>query len=229
MYEKALLSFEVGDYRKAHSTLKSLVINYPNWEKLDYAQFYLGETLLKLKRFDEAVSEYSFILENIPYSPLRDKAKLKIAECYFLKSPNAELDQEDLTKALEILKELKQNPNSGTLKDSILYLEGKIKDKLAQKELNQILVYRNLGLYEQQKFYLDVFLKEHKDTHYYWEALYYLADYYINTSRWDSAHSIIHYIINNLDKNDKYHELVRKTKILGLKYNLWPFKKGGVK
>ncbi len=221
LFEAAMEYFNNGKYDRAEELFKRFTYTYPTSGLADDAQFYLAESYYRQKDFEQAIMEYGFLIETFPASEYRQKAELRIAESYLKKSPNIELEQEDTKTAIRRLRRFIAKYPDSPLSDTAKILLNAAKEKLAQKMLVAIRTYRNLREYNAEKFYIGLLLKEYPKTSAYWEAKYYLAELLLREGKLDDASKIIDEIIDNADSRDG---IVRKAKILGLKYGVWPFR-----
>ncbi len=223
LLERAHQAFRQGDYGHAAELFKSFVFRYPTDPRVDEAQFYLAESYFRLRDYDQAIAEYSFLVENFPQSAFRERAELRMAEAYFRKAPPPELDQTDTETAIrEFRRFLAHYPNS-PLADTARRLLAQAKERLAEKMLIAIRTYRNLEAWRAERLYIRLLEREYPQSTARWWARYYLAEYYIQQDQPDSAYTVIHEIIGR--EQDLPPKLVRQTKILGLKYGLWPFRR----
>lgn len=77
MYETAWGDFTAGQYTTAISGLEQLVKTFPDAEKADDAQYLIGESLLHLSRFADAVAAYNVVIQNYPTGDQVDMALYK--------------------------------------------------------------------------------------------------------------------------------------------------------
>ncbi len=223
LLERAHAAFQNGDYNRAANLFKSFVFRYPTDPRVDEAQFFLAECYFRQQDYDQAIAEYSFLVENFPQSPYRERAELRLAESYYRKAPSPELDQTDTETAIRQLRRfLSRYPNS-PYADTARKLLAQAKEKLAEKMLIAIRTYRNLEAWRAERLYIRLLEREYPQTTARWWARYYLAEYYIQQDQPDSAYTVIHDIVAR--EKELPHKLVRKTKELGLKYGLWPFRR----
>jgi len=225
---KALLNrahtlFEQGHYQEAAEIYKGFVFRYPTDPRVDEAQFFLAECYFRQRDYDQAIAEYSFLLDNFPQSRYRQRAELRMAEAYLRKAPPPELDQTDTETALRQLRRFIARYPHSPLADTARQLLSQAKEKLAEKMLIAIRTYRNLEAWDSERLYIRLLEREYPQTTARWWARYYLAEYYIYQGQADSAYTVIHDIVAR--EKDLPRSLVRKTKELGLKHGLWPFRR----
>jgi len=78
-YQTAYGDFLRGDYDVALSGLREFLRAFPDVEKADDAQYYVGECLYNLGAFEAAVEEYDALIINFPDSQFRVSATYKKA------------------------------------------------------------------------------------------------------------------------------------------------------
>jgi outer membrane protein assembly factor BamD len=112
-YEKAMIDFQNDRYNKAITNFKNVIFQYPGSDKMESAQYYIGESYFSMKKYADAINEYSFLINSFMGSSYYEDAKYKTALCYYHLSIKSILDQTDTKKAEELLKEfIEQYPGS---------------------------------------------------------------------------------------------------------------------
>ena len=74
-YQTAQFYYERGAFPAAKSRFQEIVDRYPNFSRGDTTLYYLGQTLEKLKKPQQAVPYYAQIVTNFPLSPYVEEAK----------------------------------------------------------------------------------------------------------------------------------------------------------
>ncbi len=222
LFQQAQELYQKGEYSRAAQLFQQFIFRYPTSGLADDAQFYLAESYFRQKDYDQAIIEYRFLIDNFPSMNYVPKAELRIAEAYLRKSPPPELDQTDTEQAIRLFRRFLARYPDSPLADTARLLLAQAKEKLAQKMLIAAVTYRNLKMYDAEKFYLDLLLREYPESQAAWQAKYYLAEYYLVQNQPDKATPLIYEIIEDSNASPS---LIRKAKILGLKYRIWPFKK----
>ena len=98
-YQQAFDLLKSGRYDESLAAFNDFLINYPNSDYADNAQYWLGETYYVRRQFGPAIMEYEKLIQNYPKSQKLTHALLKIGYSYH------ELGQIDKAKAtLEDLK-----------------------------------------------------------------------------------------------------------------------------
>ena len=80
LYEKGKAAFDAGDYVKARSLLKRLVVRFPGHDRADDGQYYRGEAYFREKDYDGAIREFQKVFDKYAKSPLADDALFRAAE-----------------------------------------------------------------------------------------------------------------------------------------------------
>jgi tetratricopeptide (TPR) repeat protein len=124
--------FLLSDYSAVVEEGNRILSFEPTSYQRDEVYFYLGLSNIKLGSFAEARKNFELILNNFPASKFTERAKLSLADTYFL--------EEDYQQANTILEKLKENSKSDIL--SSLYY------RLAQTNIK-------LGNWQAAKTYLE--------------------------------------------------------------------------
>jgi tol-pal system protein YbgF len=66
LYNKAKQTFDQGNMAGARKGFEELIINYPNSQNADNAQFWIGETFFREKQYEKAILEYQKVIEKYP-------------------------------------------------------------------------------------------------------------------------------------------------------------------
>lgn len=66
LYTKARQALEKGDTAAARKGFDEFLMNYPNSDNADNAQFWVGETFFQEKQFEKAILEYQKVIEKYP-------------------------------------------------------------------------------------------------------------------------------------------------------------------
>ncbi len=151
-------------YLKAREEFNIVVKQYPASAFADSAQFYLAETYYSTKEYLTAAFEFSNINRNYPSSKLAPEARFRIAECYAALSPRVQLDQDNTKKAIESFQSfIDYYPNSPLVPKAEKEIT-KLRDKLAEKDLQIAHLYVVLGYYKAAVVYYDVVLDQYHDS-----------------------------------------------------------------
>jgi tol-pal system protein YbgF len=99
-YQQAFKLLKQSHYEQAIKAFREFLVNNPQSEYSDNAQYWLGEAFYVTRQFEHALEEYNKLLENYPDSKKLTHSLLKIGFCYH------EMNQVD--EALSRLTKLKQ-------------------------------------------------------------------------------------------------------------------------
>lgn len=106
LYEKAKKALDQDKLKTARELFNKLIVKYPRSDKVDNAQFWIGESYYRSKWYQKAILEYQKVIENFPKGN-------KIAGAY-LKQGLAFAELGETENARIVLKDLiKKFPKSG--------------------------------------------------------------------------------------------------------------------
>jgi len=152
-WAKALLA--KGHYRPVVDQLERLVLNFPDREFSDEAQFLLGEAHRGLDEYILAESAYRMLIEGYPGSSYRDDAELAIAVCYSRQATNHRLDQSGTLSAERALQQFIEDYPSSPLVPSAMEELRSVRERLALKLLDSARFYYRRGKVKAARIYLD--------------------------------------------------------------------------
>jgi tol-pal system protein YbgF len=66
LYNKAKQAFDQGNMAAARKGFEDLILNFPNSQNADNAQFWIGETFFREKQYEKAILEYQKVIEKYP-------------------------------------------------------------------------------------------------------------------------------------------------------------------
>ncbi len=155
LYRNAMEDYNNHRYNQAINKFKIIIFQYPGSNKMEEAQFYIGESYFNMKKYTDAINEYSFLVNSFVGSKYVKDAKFKIAVCYYYLSPPPTLDQTDTHRAEDMFNEyLELYPDSPEA-DSARAMIQKCRLKYLKKTLNTARFYYKLGKYESAKIYIE--------------------------------------------------------------------------
>lgn len=161
LYSKAYSSFQAKKYSRAAELFKQFIFKYPLSDSVDNAQYYLARSYKEMKNFDDAITEYQFLITTFTTSEYVPEALLDLTECYILKNKNIGRDTEELTEALKYLNEFKLRYGSSPLMERAQQLERKITRFKGEKYLYIAKTYLDIGYPKSAEVYLDLLEKEY--------------------------------------------------------------------
>jgi tol-pal system protein YbgF len=83
LYNEAYRLYEDGLFAKAREKFKEYLSLFPNTDKSDNAQFWIGECYYSEKRYEEAILEYEKVKKGYPDSNKKPSALLKQGLAFF--------------------------------------------------------------------------------------------------------------------------------------------------
>ena len=106
LYEKAKAALDKNQLKAARELFAQLITKFPNSDKVDNAQFWIGESYYRSKWYQKAILEYQKVIENFPKGNKVAGAYLKqgLAFAKLGEDENARIVLNDL---------IKKFPNSG--------------------------------------------------------------------------------------------------------------------
>lgn len=73
-------AFEASKWDEARDAFKKLVVQFPNHDRADDAQYFRAESYFTQKNYDDAIREYQKVYDKYPTSPLADDALFRAGE-----------------------------------------------------------------------------------------------------------------------------------------------------
>jgi|YNPBryulayer2012_1023412.scaffolds.fasta_scaffold01024_1 tetratricopeptide (TPR) repeat protein len=129
-----------GDYDEAKRRYDKIIAEEERFENKKEAIFNSGNALYRMKKFDDAESDYRKIAENATLPPiLRADAYYNIGNGYFTRAKDAQGEQKEslLKDAIKHYKEsLKLNPNDLQAKQNLEFAKALLKQEEEQKQGN---------------------------------------------------------------------------------------------
>ncbi len=200
------------DYEEAVNELQAIILQYPGNAVVDDAQYYLGMTRYQRGEYILAGYEFSKLIKNMTASEYIPIAQFMLAECYYLLSPNFNLDQRYTKKAIE---EYQAFIDFFPTNEKVQEAESKItelNEKLAQKEFSDALIYEKLEYYTASLLYYTNIIEVYHDTRYAPMAMYNKIVLLIDRDRNAEALTEIDKFLSRFS-NDSRVEDVRNLKI----------------
>ncbi len=153
-----------GKNNVAADELEKLVLNFPDKDFSDEAQFLLGKAHIAMKEYILAENAFRMLLNSYPGSRYRDDAEFGIAICYVRQAPKYQLDQTATLSGVRTLEMfIEDHPGSALISDALGELR-ECKDRLARKILDAGKFYLKRGRANSARVYFDRVREEHPDT-----------------------------------------------------------------
>ena len=156
--------YENGKYQKVLDALKDQISYYIYTKYGDDAEYYLAMSYFHLKDYDDAIPEFEFLINTYPNSPYREKSYYFLALSHYKNSPRIERDQDELKKALQVIRDFETEYPSSPLKKDFEKLKKDIINKLSLKMIDIIKTYYNLEKYTSSLLYINLLRKEYPNT-----------------------------------------------------------------
>jgi tol-pal system protein YbgF len=80
LWAQGRAAFEASKWDEARDAFKKLVVQFPNNDRADDAQYFRAESYFTEKNFDDAIREYQKVYDKYPASPLADDAMFRAGE-----------------------------------------------------------------------------------------------------------------------------------------------------
>ena len=165
-FKEALRLLEKEKFISAQDILNTLAIRASHTDIGDNILYYLGESYFLNEEYQLAVIEYDKLIRRMGYSPLIEKARWRICECYVAMSPKYYLDQISSEKAIEKIQEFLEDYPFSEQKESANNTVQKMRNKLGKKAYETGILYIKLGAYDSAILAFEQMLENYYDTEY---------------------------------------------------------------
>jgi tol-pal system protein YbgF len=100
LFETAFGDYSSSQYAAAITGFQQVIQNFPTAERADDAQFFIGESLVNLKRFPEAIDAYNQVIQKYPTGDQADMAYYRrgFVESAMGRNDDAKATWEELVK-----------------------------------------------------------------------------------------------------------------------------------
>ena len=163
-FKEALRLLEKEKFISAQDILNTLAIRASHTDIGDNILYYLGESYFLNEEYQLAVIEYDKLIRRMGYSPLIEKARWRICECYVAMSPKYYLDQISSEKAIEKIQEFLEDYPFSKQKESANNTVQKMRNKLGKKAYETGILYIKLGAYDSAILAFEQMLENYYDT-----------------------------------------------------------------
>lgn len=195
------------DYEEAVTELQAIILQYPGNAVVDDAQYYLGMTRFQRGEYILAGYEFSKLIKNMTASEFVPVSQFMLAQCYYLLSPNFNLDQRYSRKAIE---EYQAFIDFFPANEKVAEAESKISElneKLALKEYSDALIYEKLGYHNASIMYYSNIIEVYHDTKYAPQAMYNKILLLMDRNRNDEALTEINKFLSRFSDNNRAEEV----------------------
>jgi outer membrane protein assembly factor BamD len=209
--QEAVQRFSKRRYGDVQVTLADVKFQCSGHDAMDTVVFYLGKSLMMLKRTEEAITEFEELVRDFPNSPFAGEARFRIGHCSLIGSGRYDRDQAGTRDAIRELTEFAEaNPDSPFADSARAYVK-ECREKLARKEFMNARFYEKIDEYESAVVYYKVFLEEYADSKLIPEVKLSMAENLLKINRITEARETIDELVNG-----DYDETVKnKARAIG--------------
>lgn len=163
-YHKGIEAVKLGRNSKAVQLLSNVKLEcIGGIENPDSLYFFLGEAYRKGKKPDEARLEYLMVVEEYPYSVLREESAFRLAYCSYKSAPIKERDSKTIRRAMrEFNTFVADFPKSKWVDTANLYVDS-IYTRLIDKELANAKYYEIVEQWDAAVIYYRSILVDYPD------------------------------------------------------------------
>lgn len=194
---------EKRKYFQATIELAKLRYEMMGTDIIDQVIYSLAESYRLNKDYPEALVNYQVISKDYPNSPLAIISQYKTGICYRELSQKAELDQEYSDKAIQIFEDLVESNSESEYIDSSQAQLKSLKNKLAEKEFKNGLLYYKINQYKSAEIYFKEVILNYFQSDWVDRSFYYLAMTYLKIDKTDDAEILLQRLIHEF-KNSRY-------------------------
>jgi len=171
-YEAGIAYFKEEDYFKAKELLEPLFSVYKGTGKGETVLYYLAHSYLKLEDYLWAGYYFKIYSTTFPIGSYIEDCEYYVAYCFYMESPEYNLDQEYTIEALDAFQVfLSKYPNSDKIPSCTKYVD-EINAKLEKKAFENAKLYYTIMDYKAAVIALKNVLKKFPTTSYKEEALF---------------------------------------------------------
>lgn len=177
-FSEAQRALDAGRYDEAAKRFQQLIFNFPGSRYTADAQFYLAESYLLKKDYQQALLEYDFFVKNFPSSAHYPEAYYKLGLTHLRSAPPYYKDQAQTQKARELLGEfLDRFPDSPLVPQAQAALK-EADNRLARKEFEAARLYLRYGELNSALRYLDYLESRFPEAEWTWRLKFLVAEHY---------------------------------------------------
>lgn len=210
-FEYAVKLYNNKDYQDALKEFQAIVLQYPGNAIVDSSQYYLGMTRYERGEYILGAYEFSRLIKNMPSSKMVPISQYMLAECYYMLSPDYQLDQKYTKKAVsEFQAFIDFFPTDPKVTDAEKKIAA-LNNKLAHKVYHTAYIYNKMDYYKAALIYYDNVIDNYHDTQYGPLAMYDKINLLVDHKRNDEALASISKFID-LYPNDSHFKDVQKLK-----------------
>ena len=174
-YNAAMYYYGQKDYNRAlqlFDVLQSAYRGKPQGEEIAYCT---AECYYNMKDYNIASHYYKRYVVNYPFAKNTESALFRSACCYYLESPNIELDQEDSYLAIKEFQSFIDLYPQSNLVDSANKLIDTLQYKIIEKDYNPCMLYYKMEEFQAAITSFENFLKDNPSTKHREEIINYMV------------------------------------------------------
>ena len=197
-------------YFEANNILTEVLSNCPGHDAYDSMLYFQAKTLLGLKKYQDAKTEFERIVQTYPNSNIYEESFYLLGYCMFLGSNSIELDQSSTKEAKARLYDfLETFPQSIYADSAKIYIE-KADEKLAEKEFQTAKFYEKIEKYESAVVYYKILVQEYPNSKLVPSSLLGIAENLIKANRINEAIQVL----DDLLSQTKDESIIKKAQAL---------------
>ena len=174
-YQAAKTYYAKGAYLSAAQLFEEVYPLYVSSKEGDTILFLFADSYMKNADYLMGAFHFRDYIRRYPQSPRAEEANFLVARCYYLNSPDYNLDQTDSRSAIENLEFFINSYPKSQWVDVANGMIDTLQTKLAKKDFNIAVMYYNTGNYKAAQIYFNNLLRDYPRTIYTEEALYYMT------------------------------------------------------
>lgn len=179
--------YKKGKTIQAAALYQAFIERYAGNDRVDYAQFMLGQTHFKSHDYALAAVDYQVLMTNYSYSEYVPQALFQSAVCAWKQSPRPQRDQKKTEEALSRFNQYLQTFPDGKLAGEAKEYVRKINAKLAQKAYDAAAWYYRQHDGVAALIYCDKIIDKYPDNPYWARAVYMKGDILLRRGEKDDA------------------------------------------
>ncbi|HMD68280.1 MAG TPA: outer membrane protein assembly factor BamD [Chitinivibrionales bacterium] len=207
---KAVEKYNKKKYFDVTNILTEVLLQCPGHNAYDSMLYYQAKSLLALKKYAEAKTEFDRIVQTYPSSPFYEESYYLVGYAMFLSSPSVELDQASTKDAQSRLKDFVETYPKSPLADSAREYIAKADAKFAEKEFQAAKFYEQIEQYDAAVVYYKLLISEYPQCKFVPQALLGTAEDLIKTNRAAEAAAVL----EDLSHQTKDEAILKKAQLL---------------
>jgi len=195
--QEAVGKYQKKRYSTAQFILTDVIAKCPGHSSADTAIFYLGKSLLGLKRPEEAKVEFERLTQSYPNSPFAEESRFLQGYSSYRASAPWNLDQASTKEALQRLKEFAETYPQSPYADSARAYSDSCTEKLAKKEFEAAKFYEKIAQYDAAIVYLKAVAEDFPQSNLLPQVKIAMAENLLLTKRPAEAEAIINDLLEH--------------------------------